>query len=131
MFEAFIDPQSIPTTHFLSSHKKPQESKYLSILTKRTVLGSCSNHYIFGDLENDLREEIVDAFQDIRVSPGTEVIKQGDVADNFYIIVRFSRQENTKYAHKNKQFFFSKAPERCLLFFIHQSCWSTRLHMSC
>ncbi|CAM6064679.1 unnamed protein product [Sphagnum tenellum] len=49
----------------------------------RTIL---SNHYIFRDLENDLREEIVDAFQDIRVSPGTEVIKQGDVADNFYII---------------------------------------------
>jgi hypothetical protein len=69
-------------------------------------LGSCSNHYIFRDLENDLREEIVDAFQDIRVSPGTEVIKQGDVADNFYIIVRFSRQENTKYAHKNKHKIF-------------------------
>jgi hypothetical protein len=35
-----------------------------------------------------LREEIIDAFQDVRVSPGTEVIKQGDVADYFYIIVR-------------------------------------------
>jgi hypothetical protein len=69
-------------------------------------LGSCSNHYIFRDLENDLREEIVDAFQDIRVSPGTEVIKQGDVADNFYIIVRFSRQENTKIrAQKQTQNF--------------------------
>jgi CRP-like cAMP-binding protein len=48
----------------------------------------CSNHFIFGDLEKELREEIIDAFQDVRVSPGTEVIKQGDVADYFYIIVR-------------------------------------------
>ncbi|CAK9879264.1 unnamed protein product [Sphagnum jensenii] len=49
----------------------------------RTIL---SNHFIFGDLEKELREEIIDAFQDVRVSPGTEVIKQGDVADYFYII---------------------------------------------
>lgn len=46
-----------------------------------------SGHYLLGDLEYDLQEEIIDAFQDVRVVAGTEFIKQGEVADNFYIIV--------------------------------------------
>jgi CRP-like cAMP-binding protein len=37
-------------------------------------------------LEPSLREEIIDAFTDIRIAPGTEVIKQNDVGDNFYIV---------------------------------------------
>ncbi|KAJ7299076.1 hypothetical protein O6H91_Y310400 [Diphasiastrum complanatum] len=49
----------------------------------RKILG---NNFLFGDLDVALREEMIDAFQDVRVSPSTEVIKQGDVADNFYII---------------------------------------------
>lgn len=50
----------------------------------------CSSHYLLGDLSYELQEEIIDAFQDVRVSAGTEIIKQGDVADNFYIIVSMS-----------------------------------------
>jgi hypothetical protein len=59
---------------------------------KSITLDACgmqiySGHYLLGDLEYDLQEEIIDAFQDVRVVAGTEFIKQGEVADNFYIIV--------------------------------------------
>ncbi|EFJ25644.1 hypothetical protein SELMODRAFT_98922, partial [Selaginella moellendorffii] len=43
---------------------------------------------LFGDLEPSLREEIVDAFEDIRVLSGQNIIKQGDPADNFYVILQ-------------------------------------------
>ncbi|CAM6121132.1 unnamed protein product [Calypogeia fissa] len=45
-----------------------------------------STHFLLGDLDDSLREEIVDAFQDLRVGPGTEVMKAGETADFFYVI---------------------------------------------
>ncbi|XP_024516338.1 cAMP-dependent protein kinase type II-beta regulatory subunit-like [Selaginella moellendorffii] len=50
-----------------------------------------SASFLFGDLEPSLREEIVDAFEDIRVLSGQNIIKQGDPADNFYVIVSLER----------------------------------------
>lgn len=46
-----------------------------------------SKHFLFGDLDATLRDEIIDAFQDVRIDLGMDIIKQGDAGDNFYVIV--------------------------------------------
>ncbi|XP_073394573.1 uncharacterized protein [Physcomitrium patens] len=64
----------------------PLEVVPKSKATREHLRNILSSHYLLGDLSYELQEEIIDAFQDVRVSAGTEIIKQGDVADNFYII---------------------------------------------
>lgn len=53
-------------------------------------------HFLLGDLDDALREQIVDAFQDLRVGPGTEIMKAGESADFFYVIVSILCQGPSK-----------------------------------
>ncbi|KAL2650296.1 hypothetical protein R1flu_018424 [Riccia fluitans] len=54
--------------------------------TKERLRKILSTHFLLGDLDDALREEIIDAFGDLRVSAGTEVMKYGESADYFYVI---------------------------------------------
>ncbi|KAL3701970.1 hypothetical protein R1sor_019992 [Riccia sorocarpa] len=54
--------------------------------TKERLRKILSTHFLLGDLDDALREEIIDAFGDLRLSAGAEVMRYGDSADYFYVI---------------------------------------------
>ncbi|GBG79894.1 hypothetical protein CBR_g30159 [Chara braunii] len=45
-----------------------------------------SGHFLFSDLETRLREELVDAFQDLRVPQSIDIVKEGQIVEHFYVV---------------------------------------------
>ncbi|BFI23367.1 hypothetical protein MPTK2_1g01440 [Marchantia polymorpha subsp. ruderalis] len=70
------------TQNLAGPHKVVPKSE----ATKERLRKILSTHFLLRDLDDALRDEIIDAFSDLRVSPGTEVMKSGESADYFYVI---------------------------------------------